>query len=184
MTQKPQEHVPTSCAEAFDAHKAGFLRTQAEHPELHLMPPHGPTFKAGWNAYAKLRFSNEHELYSDSDPVKPDAICDSNGQVVLGLCKVCGQAEGDLEPTCPSKRTLEPVQNDCLPRINQRVRIHLSSRDAWVEHKVVGYYVWPPLKPGNGWRVFVRVVDDAGYENARLLEDVRWEGMPVTKPKD
>ena len=179
-----QDPIPTSYAEAFEVHFAGFRKAQAEHPDLHLTPPHAPTFKAGWNAYAKLRFSNQHELYSDADPVKPDAICDSNGQVTLGLCKVCGQAEGDLEPTCPGKRVLEPIEHDCLPRLGQRVQIHLASRNAWVEHKVVGYFVWPPHKPGTGWRVFVRVIDDAGYENARLLEDVRWECMPATKPKE
>lgn len=44
-----------------------------------------------------------HKLYETKDADRPDAICDSNGEVVLGLCKVCGQAEADLEPNCPGK---------------------------------------------------------------------------------
>lgn len=41
-----------------------------------------------------------HDLYKDGDEDIPDVICDSNGQVVLGLCKVCNRAEVDLEQPC------------------------------------------------------------------------------------
>lgn len=37
-----------------------------------------------------------HDLYTDADKDRPDVICDSNGQVVLGLCKRCGKAEAEL----------------------------------------------------------------------------------------
>lgn len=71
---------------------------------------------------------------------------------------------------------LDPVEGDVLPRVGSRVLIHLARQDEWVEHTVVGYYVWRPLKEGDGWRVNVRVVDANGYQNSRSLEDVR----PVT----
>jgi hypothetical protein len=38
-----------------------------------------------------------HLLYKDGDPNAPDSILDSNGQVVLGLCRICGAAEAELE---------------------------------------------------------------------------------------
>lgn len=39
-----------------------------------------------------------HDLYTDADKDRPDAICDGNGSVCLSLCKRCGKAEGELEP--------------------------------------------------------------------------------------
>jgi hypothetical protein len=53
----------------------------------------------------------DHVLYSDEDEDRPDVICDQNGSVVLGLCKVCGLAEVELDwyPTCPGKWA-EPVE--------------------------------------------------------------------------
>jgi hypothetical protein len=62
------------------------------------------------DAYVPLRRSTvpitrtPHNLYSDGDQGVPEQIYDSNGSVVLGLCKVCGQAEAELEPYCPGKR--------------------------------------------------------------------------------
>lgn len=46
-----------------------------------------------------------HKLYEDGDSNIPEVICDRNGQVCLALCKVCGQAEGDLEVNCPGDKT-------------------------------------------------------------------------------
>lgn len=37
-----------------------------------------------------------HDLYTDADKDRPDVICDSDGQVVLGLCKRCGKGEAEL----------------------------------------------------------------------------------------
>lgn len=73
-----------------------------------------------------------------------------------------------------AEQPLEPVSGDELPAIGSKVFIRLGSSAAWVEHTVVGYYVW-----GNhGFdqrvhRVFVRVRDAEGYLNVRLLSDVR-----------
>lgn len=38
-----------------------------------------------------------HLLYKDGDPDLPQAILDRNGQVVLGLCRICNAAEAELE---------------------------------------------------------------------------------------
>lgn len=43
-----------------------------------------------------------HDLYTDADKDRPSAICDSNGQVVLDLCKRCNRGESELtdHPEC------------------------------------------------------------------------------------
>jgi hypothetical protein len=73
---------------------------------------------------------------------------------------------------------LPPVEGDLLPPVGSKVLIHLNSLSKWVEHEVVGYYVWGNLgDEENLHRVFVRVVDADGILNARLLSDV----IPVTR---
>lgn len=44
--------------------------------------------------------TSEHRLYTTSDADRPREICDRNGEVVLGLCKVCGRAEAELDKPC------------------------------------------------------------------------------------
>lgn len=43
-----------------------------------------------------------HDLYTDADKDRPSVICDSNGQVVLDLCKRCNRGESELtdHPEC------------------------------------------------------------------------------------
>lgn len=72
---------------------------------------------------------------------------------------------------------MDRVENDLLPPVGAKVLIHLNSLDSWVEHEVVGYYAWGNFHGyKNLHRVFVRVKDKDGYLNARLLEEVRWDG--------
>lgn len=70
---------------------------------------------------------------------------------------------------------LKPEDHDELPPLGSKVEIHLASTDSWVEHTVVGYYVWTGSAAygGTAWRVFVRVMDANGYLNARDLSSVR-----------
>ncbi len=42
----------------------------------------------------------KHVLYKTGDADAPESIKDTNGDVVLDLCKLCKQAEVDLEPEC------------------------------------------------------------------------------------
>lgn len=46
---------------------------------------------------------NTHLLYETSDSDAPDCIKDRNGEVVLGLCKVCGKGESELSGPCVPK---------------------------------------------------------------------------------
>ena len=69
---------------------------------------------------------------------------------------------------------LGEVEGDLLPEIGSKVLIHLNSSDTWVEHTVVGYYVWASHEGHkNLHRVFVRVVDEDGILNARSLSDIK-----------
>jgi len=44
-----------------------------------------------------------HDLYTTKDADRPLAICDSNGEVVLSLCKRCGRGEAELwDEPCPA----------------------------------------------------------------------------------
>lgn len=68
----------------------------------------------------------------------------------------------------------QPVEGDLLPPVGSKVLIHLASLDEWVERTVTGYYVWGDLGGSKHLhRVFVRVVSESGYPNARMLHEVR-----------
>lgn len=73
---------------------------------------------------------------------------------------------------------VDAVEGDLLPPVGSKVLIHLARQDEWVEHTVTGYYAWADLSGRyDVHRVFVRVVDAAGYDNARLLKDVRLQSQ-------
>jgi len=80
-----------------------------------------------------------------------------------------------LELSTQQRKPLTPVEGDLLPAVGSKVLIHLARQDEWVEHTVVGYYVWGSLdgRDERMHRVFVRVVSDDGILNARMLRDVR-----------
>lgn len=42
----------------------------------------------------------KHDLYKTGDRDAPQAILDSNGEVVLGLCRKCNRAEIELKEPC------------------------------------------------------------------------------------
>lgn len=61
-----------------------------------------------------------HDLIKTNDPDAVPAICDANGEVVLGYCRRCQQAEADLAPTCPAAlaRSMESApRNDTMVRL-------------------------------------------------------------------
>lgn len=84
--------------------------------------------------------------------------------------KAALERSASAEPSAP----LPPVDGDLLPPIGSKVLFHLAREDEWVEHTVVGYYVWGNHGlDQNVHRVFVRARDADGYLNARLLSNVR-----------
>lgn len=56
-----------------------------------------------------------HKYFNTGDPGAPEQIKDRNGQVVLALCKVCGQAEGELAFSCPGPKAATPVEPPPAP---------------------------------------------------------------------
>lgn len=48
-----------------------------------------------------VRQAEPHVFYTADDPDCPDSVKNAWGDVDLALCRVCGQAEGDLTKFCP-----------------------------------------------------------------------------------
>jgi hypothetical protein len=83
--------------------------------------------------------------------------------------------------SAPAAAPLDPVHGDVLPPVGSTVQIKLGD-SGWFDHTVTGYYAWPNHGlDKNVHRVFVRVKDAAGTQNARLLTDVRIP--PPASPK-
>ena len=55
----------------------------------------------------------KHEMYETSDADAPAAVKDSNGEVVLGMCRRCGKAEIELSEPCTP--TVSPAMNPWRP---------------------------------------------------------------------
>lgn len=53
----------------------------------------------------------KHEFWTDKDKNPPHAICNHLGEVVLALCKKCGQAERELDETCRGFKRQRTVYN-------------------------------------------------------------------------
>ncbi len=45
----------------------------------------------------------EHVFFNKGDKNAPESIKDRNGDIALHYCKICRQAEGELEKECPGK---------------------------------------------------------------------------------
>lgn len=99
----------------------------------------------------------KHQLYRTEDADAPNCVKDSNGEVVLGLCRVCNQAEVELEPECPGNQSalietlkasvllealheIEKIANEavdsgeCLNRTAKRIAIIACDAAARVTH--------------------------------------------------
>lgn len=53
---------------------------------------------------------NGHLLYTSTDPDRPHAICDMNGDVVLSQCRLCGRAEHELSEPCVRNEQLDTIR--------------------------------------------------------------------------
>lgn len=54
--------------------------------------------------------NNGHVLYENCDDDAPSSIKDGNGDIVLGLCRICGAGEIELEQQCPPLSMMKPVE--------------------------------------------------------------------------
>lgn len=73
-----------------------------------------------------------HDLYETRDQDRPDVICDSNGEVVLGLCKRCGKGEAQLYNPDGSP-------SPCAPKFKRGDRVRKTKGSQW-HGTVVGEY--------------------------------------------
>lgn len=71
-----------------------------------------------------------HILYDDEDDECPRQICDANGQVALGLCKICGLGEAELDASaCIKVAAIWQNPNDAaFKRTTQEVWRGISAR--------------------------------------------------------
>lgn len=115
------------------------------------------------------------DLYTATKSTAPDVRI-----VLLPHCLqvVGGDMADAIDQACRLReQELPSVHGDVLPQVGDKVLIHLGRSERWVEHTVVGYYVWKGLGGDDSLhRVFVRVKSADGYLNARMLKDVR----PIT----
>ena len=72
---------------------------------------------------AEPRTYRAHDLYRTGDADAPLDIQDRNGEVTLGLCRRCGQAEGDLTYDCPGelRHTLDATSDVAENRIEVEI---------------------------------------------------------------
>jgi len=109
----------------------------------------------------------------DEDEGIPAAQEASSGFVWHALHRAQNLIRAFLTRQSAPAAKLEPVHGDVLPPVGSKVHVELGS-SGWHEQTVTGYYAWPSHGlDKNLHRVFVRVVDDQGTQNARLLADVR-----------
>ena len=59
-----------------------------------------------WAEWCSHQHPVPHLLWETGEVGVPSAILDRNGEVVLGLCKVCGRGECELDEPCSPKVTL------------------------------------------------------------------------------
>ncbi len=91
-------------------------------------------------AYKRFDFSDklrvlEHDLYADGDADIPEQITDSNGQVVLNLCKVCGKGESELidTPMCPGPKVCEEQPDGTINIVDPADKGNEVIRDSHVQ---------------------------------------------------
>lgn len=92
----------------------------------------------------------KHILYETGDPDCPKEILDSNGEVALAMCKLCGKGEIELEKPCKFETddvtngvvvlTLFTEENDYVVR---RIGLteFLTKRDITVLNRIQGLIV-------------------------------------------
>jgi hypothetical protein len=91
----------------------------------------------------------QHVLYTTTDADRPAEICDGNGEVVLGLCKLCGKGEAELAPYNP----LEDPTSDGFREVHTTV---VTDPADFEEHLVS----WPQAKVTR----FARLVAELGEQ--------------------
>lgn len=130
-----------------------------------------------------MKTSNGHDLWEKGDEGCPDAIKDRNGDIVLGLCKVCGKGEADLSGNCVDIRTADDIDMEAIHRDIDKfekaedvhsVNPYTALRQHWNENqpKEFGLYT------GDDKLAF-EVLRSAMME----LERLGWKGMEYA-PKD
>lgn len=76
---------------------------------------------------------NKHVLYKNGDIDAPKSVLDSNGEIVLSLCRNCKEGEAGLADSCPEAYTIE------------------VSTPAWSDAAKSWYFLTQKSENGVGW---------------------------------
>lgn len=122
---------------------------------------------------------NKHVLYETGDPGAPDVIKDSNGEVVLGLCKVCNKGEVELSEPCTT--------NSAFSTGNPKLQVGWDSTSMRNLQFCPRYYQLTNIE---GWRgpsidldfgVMIATAAET-YQKNRLLGMSKWDAaLPAVK---
>jgi hypothetical protein len=115
-----------------------------------------------------------HILYETGDLDAPEPIKDGNGEVVLGLCRVCGRGEVELEGACPGNdKRAARLAADIIRQPKLQAGVVMSHGD------IIGHVEgWQP-----GFDLGVRVLPFVEPPNADAIREVNpW--IPMSMPID
>ncbi len=74
---------------------------------------------------------NTHTVYKNGDSDAPDCIKDNNGDIVLGLCRVCGAGESELYEYPCTYRNSASIPTELVSRIPNVQKPHDNSNPLW-----------------------------------------------------
>lgn len=136
------EHIAPEVAAAIDA---GALPIYTVDGQVNAVEAGTPvpmrTDGSDWLDYAvtpeeqaqrEAHFLKQHVLYERGDADAPDVIKDRNGDITLGLCKICGKGEAELVELC------EPSDSRILDWLEAMHNLHTQVEALYV---VDGYRV-------------------------------------------
>lgn len=90
------------------------------------------------------RTATGHVLYKQGDEDAPRSIKDQNGDIVLGMCKLCGRAEIELDQACTQDRDVHLIRYLMSHRhttpfemseLKFLVRVPMDCWRQWIRHR-------------------------------------------------
>lgn len=117
----------------------------------------------------ELANAASHDLYTNQDKDRPDAICDANGQVVLSLCKHCGAGEAELlDRPCPGAAEEGEPTRGYIAQAEEPEGVREFFHASQVE----------PTKPRKRWGLSFEEVAQRWAALASRLKGLPWPTFP------
>lgn len=110
---------------------------------------------------------SQHILYETSDKDAPDTIKDRNGEVVLGLCKICGRGEAQLIEACEPK--IEYVTGYPFMRLAKRHGVDYGDVLNWAQNSDPNLPEYT-LSTNERFRLYQRLSNAAEMDIEKLMD--------------